>query len=153
MLVTYTLILCVANRQIPASISQAVYGLPVLGAGLWIIIVAAVTFLTMPTLLDLCSENTRFLAFFACVGLMMVAVCPLDKQSHDTSYRMHMAGAYICGICSQIVVSFNYPWLLFCWLPWAAAFVWITKQGKWRTMKFWAEVTCIVTTYLFILMQ
>jgi hypothetical protein len=29
------------------------------------------------------------------------------------------------------------------------AFVWITKDGKWHTAMFWAEMTCFATVFIF----
>ena len=150
---TYTLCLCVANRHIPRSISQAVFALPALGSWLWTLVIGATAALSMPTLIDISTEGSRFLAFLACAGLLFVAFCPLDPKGRDMSYGVHMAGAYTCAVCSQLLVAVNQPWLLLLWIPWAFAFVWITKDERWLTAPFWAEVTCFATTFAYALIS
>lgn len=148
-MVMYIIVLCIANRQIPASLSEAVYNLPSLGSWLWVLVILAVAFLTMPTLIELASENTKFLGFLSCVALAFVAVCPLDPKQR--THKAHMIASYAAAILSQLLVAFNNPWLLLMWIPWVAAFIWITKDEKWRTAAFWATITCFVTTFTFYL--
>lgn len=158
LLATYILTLCVSQRRIPNSVSQTVFLFPDAGKWLWTLVVAAAAFLTMPTFIDRTAESVQFLAFFACAGLLVVAVCPLVAKNGDATtykdaptYRIHVAGAYISAIASQLVVAFCQPWLLLMWLPWFAAFVWISKDTHWRTSPFWAEITAFTILILYII--
>lgn len=158
-LVAYIVTMCVVGKKIPDSLSQSVFFLPPGGAWLWTVVITVVSFLTVPTLIERSSENTQWMAFIAVFGLLLVAVCPLlpkkgtDDQTDTKSptYKIHIAGAVICAIMSQLDIAFNQPWLLLFWVPWAMAFVWFTKDGKWRTLTFWAEMTCFANTFTFIL--
>jgi hypothetical protein len=156
LLATYILTLCVFQRRIPNSVSQTVFLFPDAGKWLWTVVVAAVAFLTMPTFIDRTAESVQFLAFFACAGLLVVAVCPLVAKNGDATtykdaptYRIHLAGAYTSAIASQTVVAFCQPWLLLLWLPWFAAFVWISKDTHWRTSPFWAEITAFTINIIY----
>lgn len=156
LLATYILTLCVVQRRIPNSVSQTVFLLPKAGTWLWTVVVAAVAFLTMPTFIDRTAESVQFLAFFACAGLLVVAVCPLVAKKGDAesykdapTYRIHVAGAYTSAVASQLVVAICQPWLLLLWLPWFAAFVWISKDTHWRTSPFWAEITAFTINIIY----
>ena len=158
LLATYILTLCVVQRRIPNSVSQTVFLLPYAGKWLWTVVVAAVAFLTMPTFIDRTAENVQFLAFFACAGLLVVAVCPLIPHVENATtykdaptYRIHVAGAYTSAVASQLVVAYCQPWTLLMWLPWFAAFVWISKDTHWRTSPFWAEITAFTILILYII--
>ena len=97
-LTCYIVTMCAVGKGIPNSLSQTVFNLPSTGRWLWIIIIASVTFAVMPSLMEKSSESTRFLAFFACAGLMLVAVCPLVGDKTDYAYKAHMVGAYTAAI-------------------------------------------------------
>lgn len=141
-------VLCmVAVGGVPKSLSQSVYSLPAGGRWLWTVIIGAVAGLTMSVLLGHVNPDTQFIAFFACGAFWFVAVTPLVQDKQDISYMVHMTAAYTCGILSQLLVALNGPWLLLCWIPWIAAFVWITKDDTWDTAKFWAEMTCFASTF------
>lgn len=149
-LATYAVTICVAMGEIPASLSQTVFSLPRNGRWLWSVVIAAVAFLTMPTLIEESDEATQFLGFLACASLMFVGVCPLVQQEGEISYIIHMVMAYTCAICSQLLVVANNPVLLLGWLPWIIVFsVLRFRQKRWKTQAFWAEMTCFVITFLY----
>lgn len=164
LLVGYTLVICVANKQIPDSLSQSVFYLSPKVTWIWTVIIALVAFTVMPPVIEKTPEHYQFLAFIACAALAFVAVCPLmpekDAVTEDgeviidksiMAYRIHMVAAVICGVCSQILIALCCKWLLLAWAPWAIAFVIITANGKWRTATFWAEMVCFATTYAYTL--
>lgn len=152
-LMAYIMAVCITNRQIPASLSETVFFLPPGGSWLWTVVILAVAFLAVPTFIDKTADGVKFLAFLSCAALGFVAVCPLigsyghiDKQ--DQTYRIHMGAAYACGVLSQVAVIVTCPWFALWWLPWVAAFIWITKdRSKWQTATFWAEMTCFASTF------
>lgn len=146
-LITAYVLCMVAVGGVPKSLSLSVFYLPAGGRWLWTVIIGAVAGLTMPVLLNHVHPDTQLIAFFACGALGFVAVTPLVQDKQDISYKVHMTAAYACGILSQLLVALNEPRLLLCWLPWIDAFLWITKDGKWDTAKFWAEMTCFASTF------
>lgn len=151
LLFCYTLTLCVVNRGIPSSLSATVYALPPAGAWLWTLVIGAASVMTMPVLLERAPENYKFLGYLTIVGLLFVALCPLNKKKDDMTYRAHVAGAIICGVSSQLLVAITCAWLLLAWVPWIVAFVWITACRKWKTSVLWAEMTCFADTFALIL--
>lgn len=147
LLFAYTLILCVVNRGIPSSLSATVYALPPMGAWLWTIIIGAVAFLTMPTLLDMTPEMWQFLAFLCGAGLLAVAVCPLIPNKGDFTHTIHVAGAIASAVASQALIAILNQWLLLMWVPWLVAFVWCSKDHIWKQQMFWAEMVCFASTF------
>lgn len=150
-LATYTLCLCVANKQIPSSLSASVFWLPPSGSWLWTVAIGAVAYLTMPALILKTPESYQFLGFISCAALAVVAVCPLIRDKGDMSYKVHTGAAIVCAVCSQIIVAISCWWLLLLWIPWIIAFVWITKDHAWRTQTFWAEMTCFTISFIYVL--
>lgn len=152
LLAVYTITLCVANNEIPSSLSASVFYLPKAGQWLWTAVIVVVVFLVAPTLIEKASDNTQFLAFLACVGLLYVGGAPLVKETWDMSYKVHMVGAFLCAISAQLLLAFNCWWLLLAWVPWIVVFAVFWKQKRtWRTKVFWAEMTCFANTFAFAL--
>lgn len=156
-LVAYILAVCITNKQIPHSLSETVFFLHPEGSWLWTVTISAVAFLAVPTFIEKTAESVQFLAFLSCAALAFVAVCPLlgtygAINKEDQTYKLHMGAAYACGSLSQIAIAVTCPWMLLWWVPWVAAFVWITKDGKWQTDIFWAEMTCFASTFCICLL-
>lgn len=150
LLAAYTVTLCVANNEIPSSLSASVFYLPKAGQWLWTAVIVSVVFLVAPTLISKASDNTQFLAFFACVGLLFVGGAPLVHDKTDTAYKVHMVGAILCAVASQLLLVFNCWWLMLVWLPYVVVFaIYFKKHKKWRTRVFWAEMTCFANTFAF----
>ena len=148
-LTIYTAALCLAERQIPPSLSASVFYLPRAGAILWLAVIATVVFCLAPVLIAVSSPNTQFLAFIACAGLLFVGGCPLVKDKTDLTYKIHVAGAVTCAICANLLIITNHWWLMFLWIPWLFWFIWVTKDRPWTTQTFWAEMTCFYSTFAY----
>lgn len=150
LLAAYTVTLCVVNKEIPSSLSASVFYLPKTGQWLWTAVIVAVVFLVAPTLISKASDNTQFLAFIACAGLLFVGGAPLIKDKTDMAYHIHMAGAIACAVASQSLVAFNAPWLLLLWAFWIGDAIYTrAHHNQWRTAVFWAEMTCFTDTFIF----
>jgi hypothetical protein len=149
MMAAYIIILCAIYKKIPNSLSQSVYMLPPYASWLWTAVIAGVAALIMPTMLDNTPEKWKFLAFFACAGLAITGLCPLSpkKDKTDLKYKAHMVGAWMSAVSSQALVMATHFWLVSLWLPWVVAFLWIAVGEKWPQKAFWAEITCIVSTF------
>ena len=153
LLATYTITLCVVNKEIPSSLSASVFYLPKMGQWLWTAVIVAVVFLVAPTFIEKASPSTQFLAFIACAGLLFVGGAPLVKDKTDMAYKIHMAGAIACAVASQAVIAFNQPWLLLLWAFWIGDAIYTrAHHNQWRTAVFWAEMTCFVVTFTFCIL-
>lgn len=150
-LVIYTVTLCVANKSIPNSLSQSVFMLSPSASWLWTLVMGFVAVAVMPKMLEVSGDNWKFLAFLSCIGLIFVALCPLSPRKDGIEYEVHMTGAWMCAVSSQILMAVCNSWLMLMWVPWVIAFIWITKDSKWRTKVFWAEWTCFPITFTFCL--
>lgn len=153
LLLTYTLAVCLSDGRIPNTLSESVLTRPKSFQIVWTLVIVAMCFMLVPHYLERTGENTQFLAFFAVVGLCLVGTAPLAYGMSRLALKVHETGAIVCGVCSQIVLIFNEPWLLLTWIPWVAAFVLITKDSKWRTLVFWAEMVCFTDTFAYCLMK
>lgn len=148
-LTIYTDALCLAERQIPPSLSASVFYLPRAGAIIWLAVIATVVFCLAPVLLAVSRPATQFLAFISCAGLLFVGGCPLVKDKTDLTYKIHIAGAVTCAVAANLLIIFNHWWLMFLWIPWIFWFIWVTKDRPWTTQTFWAEMTCFYSTFAF----
>lgn len=147
-LLAYIIALCIKGGGIPPSLSASVFSLPMSKRWIWTVVLALVCFLCDPTYVCKAGDNTKFLAFIAIAALAFVGAAPLVKDKRDLVYKVHCVTAMICAVCSQLVLVFNMPWLLLSWVPFVAA-GFIVGWGKWRTMTFWAEMVCFVSTFAF----
>ena len=148
-LTIYTAALCLAERQIPPSLSASVFYLPRAGAVIWLAVIATVVFCIAPVLLAVSRPATQFLAFISCAGLLFVGGCPLVKDKTDLTYKIHIAGAITCAVCANLLIMFNHWWMLFLWIPWLFWFIWVTKDRRWTTQTFWAEMMCFLITFIY----
>ena len=164
LIVAYALILCVTARHIPNSLSQSVFYLPQSASWIWTVDIGFFALAIMPPFIEKTPQNWQWLAFISCFGLLLVAVAPLLPareeptqdggtiiDNSDLAYKVHMAGAFIAAIGSQALIAVCKTPVLLCWIPFLAAFIWITKDsGGWRTKVFWAELPCFLTTIVYI---
>ena len=158
-LLGYTIALCVRRGGVPSSLSASVFDLPQSKRWIWTVMLYAVCFCVLVpfgsggvSFLDKVSENTQFLAFIAIAALAFVGAAPLVTDKTDLAYKVHCGAAVVCAVCSQLVLVFNQPWLLFCWFPFVVAFVYMwAAHFAWRTKTFWAEMVCFGSTFIFCL--
>lgn len=158
-LLGYTIVLCVRRGGVPSSLSASVFDLPKGQRWIWTVMLYAVCFCVFVpfgwhgvSFLDKVSENTQFLAFIAIAALAFVGAAPLVADKTELAYKVHCVAAVVCAVCSQLVLVFNQPRLLFCWFPFVVAFVYMwAAHSEWRTKVFWAEMVCFYSTFAFCL--
>ncbi len=158
-LLGYTIALCIRRGGVPSSLSASVFDLPKSQRWIWTVVLYAVCFCVLVpfgsggvSFLDKVSENTQFLAFIAIAALAFVGAAPLVADKTDLAYKVHCVAAVVCAGCSQLVLVFNQPWLLLCWVPFVAYEVWrLTKKQPWATQTFWAEMVCFSSTFIYCL--
>ena len=160
-LLGYTIALCIKGGGVPSSLSASVFDLPQSKRWIWTVVLYAVCFCVLVpfgsggvSFLDKVSENTQFLVFIAIAALAFVGAAPLVADKTELAYKVHCGAAVVCAVCSQLVLVFNQPLFLACWIPWVFCFVdlWHSKQlSTWTTKVFWAEQVCFVSTFAFCL--
>ena len=127
--------------SIPKSISETYY---LLGKYGWLfqLTLFSVAFLVVPTLIDRSNENTRFLAFLACMGLAFVGAAPLFKRKLDG--KVHYISAAMC--CGGLVLwqVFNASWVvpLICFVAILPPMLFDGKR------MWWLEIATIVSAYV-----
>ena len=148
----YTMLYIITQKQVPSSLSASVFALNENNRWVWTAMIFYVCFMCVPTYIEKTGENTQFLAFIAIAALAFVGAAPLVKSHKELAYKVHCVAAVVCAVCSQLVIMFNQPWLLFCWFPFVVAFAYMwAAHFAWRTKTFWAEMVCFGSTFIFCL--
>lgn len=155
---SYTASVCIKAHGVPNSISATFYAL---AHKYWFRFTMWVTpMLLMPAILEVSRPNTEFLAFLALVGMIMVGCAP-DYVRDPFQRKLHVSGAIMCILFSQLWVAFNWWPALFVWLAYLAytgiaigrqkegVFIYRFLQTK---PMFWVEITSLMATFLAILL-
>lgn len=150
----YTGAVCIKGRGVPNSISATFYALD---HKWWFRFTMWVTpLLLMPAILEVSKPGTEFLAFLALIGMFAVGSAP-DYARDPFQHKVHISGAVMCILFSQLWVMLNCWWVL---LPvWGAYLTYTTisivrqKEGvflyKFMQTKpmFWVEIAALSCTY------
>lgn len=152
----YTAAVCVKCKGVPYSISETFYKLD---HKLWF---GATMFLTagllMPAILEMTPESYQFTAFLACAGMMLVGAAPNFREGIERP--IHIAGAILCLVFSQVWVALTCPWFLLVWIVYVIYTVaMMARHVSDRALSdflrtkpmFWVEVTALVVTYMVLL--
>lgn len=147
----YTVTVCYIYG-IPKTLSQSVFNYPKAFHWIWVIVLASIAFLCVPSYIENTSENTQFIAFIAIASLVFVGAAPLVKDTQDIAFKVHSVAAVICAVCSQLTIILNKPAILLTWFPWILAFsIYYNRGNKWNTKVFWAEMVCFGSTFIYCL--
>ena len=152
----YTAAVCVKCKGVPYSISETFYRLE---HKLWF---GATMFLTagllMPAILEVTPESYQFTAFLACAGMMLVGAAPNFREGIERP--IHVAGAILCLVFSQVWVGLTCPWFLLVWIVYViytvammACHVSDRALSDFLRTKpmFGVEVTALVVTYMVLI--
>lgn len=155
----YTGAVCIKCKGIPCSISETFYKLE---HKWWFLVTMWLTAgLLMPAILEITPESYQFIAFLACTGMAFVGVAPNFREGLDRP--VHIIGAILCILFSQVWVLLTCPWVLLAWIAYLAYTAWGMKK-HWKgnfisafmltKPMFWVEVASLFVTYvtLFILL-
>ena len=152
----YTAAVCVKCKGVPYSISETFYKLDHklwFGATMWL-----TAGLLMPAILEVTPESYQFTAFLACAGMMLVGVAPNFREGIERP--IHVAGAILCLVFSQVWVALTCPWFLLVWIVYVIyTVVMMARHVSGRALSdflrtkpmFWVEVTALVVTYMVLL--
>ena len=151
---SYTAAVCIKQKGIPYSISATFYKLKHpywFMAAMW-----STAGLLMPAVLGISKPGTEFLAFLACAGMIFVGAAPNFKEEMEG--KVHMSGAVICVVASQLLVGCTPFWWIL--IPvWLAFIVYtVIGMGKhitgniWQDFvstkpMFWCEVGALLAVY------
>ena len=155
----YTAAVCVKQKGVPYSISATFYKLQHpywFMAAMW-----ATAGLLMPAALETSKSGTEFLAFLACAGMIFVGAAPNFRE--ELEGKVHMLGAVVCVVASQLWVAFNCWWVL---IPVWLAFIVYTVIGMSKRVSdsiwqdfvstkpmFWCEIAALAATYIVIMFR
>ena len=151
---SYTVAVCIKQKGIPYSISATFYKLK---HPYWFMAVMWSTAgLLMPAVLDISKPGTEFLAFLACAGMIFVGAAPNFKEEMEG--KVHMSGAVICVVASQLWVGCTSFWWVL--IPVWLAFIIYTVIGMGKRITgsiwhdfmstkpmFWCEIAALSTTF------
>ena len=149
----YTIVMIQIGGSIPPSLSASVFNnIPTNKRWIWTVVIFTVCILVVPTYIEKTDINTQFLSFLSIGGLGFVGAAPLVKLKDDVlQFKVHEIGAIICAICSQLVLIFNYPILLYFWIIFIIPTI-IIGWKNWRTKIFCGEMICFSNTFLYCLL-
>lgn len=152
----YTAAVCIKFGGVPASISSTFYKLEHkvwFGATMWL-----TAGLLMPEILEVTPDSYQFTAFLACLGMMFVGVAPNFREGLDRP--VHITGAILCILFSQLWVGLTCPWMLIVWVAYLIYTALMMKK-YWKgnlisaflltKPMFWIEVTALLATYVTLL--
>lgn len=159
MIAVYTSAVCIRLKAVPNSISETFYRIE---HKTWfgITMISASLVLT-PAILQVTPDSFQFTAFLACFGMCLTGIAPNFREGIEE--KIHVSGAVLCLLFSQIWVYIINPWMLVLWVIYIS-YTAVCMKRKWdgkfisSFMKtkpmFWVETTSIVSTYstLFLMM-
>lgn len=111
-LVLYLVYAISVIKSVPWSISDTYYQLEKRGKKKRLFQLAMIVpaMLLLPAWLECSSENTQFLAFLACGGLMFVGAAPCFKLELDG--KVHYAATAICGTSAILWTCLSGMWYI-----------------------------------------
>lgn len=152
LIAAYTAAVCIKGKGVPASISATFYAL---GHPWWFsVTMVGTAFLLLPAILEVTPSSYQFVAFLACLGLIMVGVAPHFKEGIEK--KIHAIGAVLCIALSQVWVALTCPWWLFVWVAYLGYTVWCMVDRWNGSFKetfmltkpmFWVEIAALVAVY------
>lgn len=154
----YTLAVCIKFKGIPESISATFYKLRY---KTWFTITMFLTAgLLMPAILEITPEGYQFVAFLACIGMMLVGAAPNFREGLDK--KVHKAGAVMCIAFSQVWVALTCPCALAVWIAYLI-YTAIMMKKKWKgnfisaflltKPMFWVEIAALLATYITVFVE
>lgn len=157
LMLSYTIGVCIKDKGIPYSISATYYilehkfwfGVSMIGGGMSL----------MPAILEMGNTNSEWAAFLACFGVILVGFSPNFRE--EFIHTMHMTGAVMCVLFSQVWVLMNSPIYLSVWglyILYTIIGMIISKDyliiNRYLSTKpmFWVEIAALTSTYLTLLL-
>lgn len=134
---------------VPWSLSDTYYQLKKRNRLAWLFQMAMIipAMLLMPVWLECSTDNTQFLAFLACGGLIFVGTAPLFREEFQA--KVHYTGTVIAGLATILWLCLSGMW----YLPVVAFPVAGIVMLRYREWLFWAEMAAFVCAYAGVLIS
>lgn len=144
----------VIKEGVPYSVSDTYYSLEHKWAFSVAVILSAL--LLMPAAFQASTENSEFLVFLFIAGQCLVGTAPHFK---GWQHKLHISGAVLLLVCSQVWVGLNHPIVLITWVPYlifTLISVFRSERGFVPSLLdtkplFWIEVVSFINIYLIVL--
>lgn len=146
---TIYIVYAVRMCGVPWSLSDTYYQLKKRNRPAWLFQMTMIipAMLLMPVWLECSTDNTQFLAFLACGGLIFVGMAPLFREEFQS--KVHYAGTAIAGMATILWVCFSGMW----YLPVVAFPIAGIIMLRYRKWLFWAELAAFVCAYAGVLIS
>lgn len=146
LIAAYVAAVCAKSRGVPASISATFYTLK--HKAWFLLAMCGTAGMLMPAILEISKPDTEFLAFFACAGMLLVGVAPNFKDTFEG--KVHVIGAFLCLLGSQLWVALNSPWCLLVWVVYLIGTLEEMRKKSFLETKpmFWVEIFALLGTFL-----
>ncbi len=135
--------LAVAKKHGIQTSLSATYYTP-LGRKLLVPMLLAVVVLLLSVAFDSVKTDSQFAVFLSLFGLALVAFAPLSRDGFEG--QVHLVGAIVSGIGTQIVVLMNNAWYLLFWV-----LLLLPAVTDRRNLLFWAEMVMFYATAFLLL--
>lgn len=139
----------IAKEGIPSSVSATYYSLK---NRYWFgVTMVSSSMLLLPAMLEMTEDAYRFMAFLLCIGVIACGVAPNFRDGIEE--KIHMTGAMMALIFSQLWVGFTNPWFLLIWVSLVIYLLWykLRYDVTSPSLVFWAEVCGFIEVYSTIL--
>lgn len=150
----YTVVM-VCRNGIPYSVSDTYYSLE---QHKWAFSVSVIlsALLLMPSAFQASTESSEFLVFLFTAGQCLVGTAPHFK---GWQHKLHIIGAVLLLVCSQVWVGLNHPIVMLTWVPYlifTLISVFRSDRGFVPSVLdtkplFWIEVVSFINIYLIVL--
>ena len=144
----------VIKEGVPYSVSDTYYSLENKWAFSVSVILSAL--LLMPSAFQESTESSEFLVFLFTAGQCLVGTAPHFRGWQN---KMHISGAVLLLVCSQVWVGLNHSIVLLTWIPYlifTLIAVFRSERGFVPSLLdtkplFWIEVVSFINIYLIVL--
>ena len=144
----------VIKEGVPYSVSDTYYSLEHKWAFSVSVILSAL--LLMPSAFQESTESSEFLVFLFTAGQCLVGTAPHFRGWQN---KMHISGAVLLLVCSQVWVGLNHSIVLLTWIPYlifTLIAVFRSERGFVPSLLdtkplFWIEVVSFINLYLIVL--
>ena len=138
-------------KQLPRSIANNPFGLPVGGRIAWCAVAWAVTFCLVPVAMAHVADFLRFLVLLTGGSMVMVGALPIHEYEDGVGGDLYNGFAVAVFFCSQILVLMQQPLALLCWVPVVIyGSICINRAKEWPSWRLFAGFAAYAATVLAI---
>lgn len=129
-------------KQLPRSIANNPFGLPLGGRIIWCAVAWAVTFCLVPVAMAHVADYLRFLVLLAGGSMVMVGALPIHEDEDGIGGDLYNLFSIGTILFTQALVALSTPLLMLAWLPSAVYWgVCIYRAKDWPSWRLWIGIT------------